>query len=66
MAKLRGKLLNDSKRWRERAEEAWTHAEQFDDPEARRIMFEIAAGYERLAALSEQRLRTPERQARPD
>jgi hypothetical protein len=36
-------------RWRERAEEVRSIADQLTDPEARRVMLEIAAGYERLA-----------------
>jgi hypothetical protein len=35
---------------RERAEEARTIADGFQDPEARRMMFEIAERYEKLAA----------------
>jgi hypothetical protein len=50
------KLLNDPKHWRDRAEEARVHAEQMRDPEACRMMLEIAAGYERLAKKAEQRL----------
>jgi hypothetical protein len=39
---------------RERAEEALTRAETFQDPEARRIMFEIAERYQKLAQRLEQ------------
>jgi hypothetical protein len=43
-------MSNHAKYWRARAQEALALAEQMRDPEARRIMMEIAAGYERLAA----------------
>lgn len=49
--------LNDPEHWRDRAEEARLRAEQLGDPEARRMMLEIAAGYERIAERAEQRLR---------
>ena len=52
-------LLNDPKHWRERAEEARVHAEQLSHPEAQRMMFEVASGYERLAQKAEERLRNP-------
>jgi hypothetical protein len=38
------------RRLRERAEEALTIAENFRDPEARRMMLEIAERYQKLAA----------------
>jgi len=53
---LPGRLMNDAAHWRARAEEARVHAEQICDPEARRMMLEIAAGYERIAERAEQRL----------
>jgi DNA-binding ferritin-like protein len=49
--------INDPKHWRKRAEEARIHAEQLTDPEARRMMLEIAEDYETLAKRAEQRLR---------
>ena len=42
-------LLDDAEHWWGRAEEARTIAEIMTDPEARRIMFDIAEGYDRLA-----------------
>jgi hypothetical protein len=42
-------LLDDPEHWLSRAEEIRTIAEFMNDPEARRIMFDIAAGYDRLA-----------------
>jgi hypothetical protein len=42
-------LLDDAEHWWSRAEEARTIAEIMTDPEARRIMFDIAEGYDRLA-----------------
>jgi len=38
-----------ARKMRERAEEARTLAEEFRDPQARRMMFEIAERYEKLA-----------------
>jgi hypothetical protein len=42
-------LLDDAEHWWSRAEETRTIAEIMTDPEARRIMFDIAEGYDRLA-----------------
>jgi hypothetical protein len=42
-------LLDDAEHWWSRAEETRTVAEIMTDPEARRIMFDIAEGYDRLA-----------------
>ena len=42
-------LLEDAEHWWCRAEETRTIAEIMTDPEARRIMFDIAEGYDRLA-----------------
>jgi hypothetical protein len=42
-------LLDDAEHWWSRAEEARTIAEIMTDAESRRIMFDIAEGYERLA-----------------
>jgi hypothetical protein len=42
-------LLDDAEHWLSRAEETRTIAEIMTDPEARRIMFDIAEGYDRLA-----------------
>ena len=41
--------LDDAEHWLSRAEETRTIAEIMTDPEARRIMFDIAEGYDRLA-----------------
>jgi hypothetical protein len=38
--------------WRERAERTRTRAKQIADPEAERVALEIAAGYDRLAAMA--------------
>ena len=43
--------------WSERAEEARVQAEQMNDPEAKRMMLAIVAGYEQLAARVEKRER---------
>ena len=48
-------LLDDAEHWWGRAEEARTIAEIITDPEARRIMFDIAEGYDRLAERAEDR-----------
>jgi hypothetical protein len=50
-------LMNNAQHWRDRAEEARANAEQMNDPEAKRQMYEIAGGHERLAQRAEQRLR---------
>ena len=42
-------LLDDAEHWVSRAEETRTIAEIMTDGEARRIMFDIAEGYDRLA-----------------
>ncbi|MBO0736957.1 MAG: hypothetical protein J2P48_10370 [Alphaproteobacteria bacterium] len=42
-------LLDDAEHWWGRAEETRTIAELTSDQESRRIMFDIAEGYERLA-----------------
>jgi hypothetical protein len=42
-------LLEDAEHWWSRAEETRTIAEIMTDPEARRTMFDIAEGYDRLA-----------------
>ena len=44
-----GHFLVLVRKLRDRAEEARTLAEGFRDPEARRMMFEIAERYEKLA-----------------
>jgi O-methyltransferase involved in polyketide biosynthesis len=53
------KLFNNSRHWRNRAEEARKHAELISDPVAKRMMLEIVEGYEHLAQRAEQRLRHP-------
>ena len=49
-------LINDSEHWRDRAEEARGIAENMADPEANRMMLDIASGYDRLAEHAEKRL----------
>jgi hypothetical protein len=51
-------LINDPKHWRERAEGTRRIAEDMVDPEAKRMMLSIAAGYDRLAQHAETRLLT--------
>jgi O-methyltransferase involved in polyketide biosynthesis len=48
-------LLDDAEHWWSRAEETRTIAELINDPEAKRIMFDIAAGYDRLAERAAER-----------
>ena len=48
-------LLDDAGYWHNRAEESWAIGEICSDPEAQRIMFEIADKYERLAERAEER-----------
>lgn len=49
-------LLDDAEHWWSRAEETRTIAEIMNDPEARRIMFDIAEGYDRLAERAAERV----------
>ena len=53
-------LLDDVEHWWSRAEETRTIAEIMTDPEARRIMFDIAEGYDRLAQRAVERTRNRE------
>jgi hypothetical protein len=48
-------LLDDAEHWWSRAEETRTIAEIMTDPDAKRIMFDIAEGYDRLAECAEER-----------
>jgi hypothetical protein len=43
------KSLQDTKHWRDRAEQARIQAEQMSDPESRRRMLQVAEDYERMA-----------------
>ena len=49
-------LLDDAEHWWSRAEETRTIAEIMTDAEARRIMFDIAEGYDRLAERAAERI----------
>jgi hypothetical protein len=51
-------LINSPGHWRDRAEEARRIAEDMADGDARRMMLDIAAGYERLAEHAEKRVLT--------
>jgi hypothetical protein len=42
-------LLNDAEHWRDRGEEARTHAGHLTNPEAKRMMRAIAESYDNLA-----------------
>jgi hypothetical protein len=46
---------DDPKYWRRLAEEARATAGELHDPEARRLMIEIAEGYEQLAVIAERK-----------
>ena len=52
-AEMKEALINDPEHWRSRAEEARAIAGDLKDPETRRIMLEIAKGYDRLAEHAE-------------
>jgi hypothetical protein len=47
--------INDPKHWRHRAEEARAMAESLTDPEAKQLMLNVAADYEKLAKRAEER-----------
>jgi hypothetical protein len=47
------KFLNDSQRWRDRADEMRTLASEIGDPESRMIMLRLANDYESLARRAE-------------
>lgn len=44
----------DARRWRDRAGEARADAARLGDPDARRLIFEIAMTYDRLATKAEE------------
>jgi hypothetical protein len=56
--------FNDPEHWRKRAAEARALAETFTDKQARERMLEVAAGYERLARLAEERARAKDPKAK--
>jgi len=47
--------INDPKHWRHRAEEARAMAESLTDPEAKQLMLNVPADYEKLAKRAEDR-----------
>lgn len=47
--------INDPAYWRQRAEEARRLADELTDPVAREAAQDVAASYERLAQIAEQR-----------
>jgi hypothetical protein len=47
--------INDPKHWRYRAEEARAMAESMTNPEAKQLMLNVAADYERLTKRAEDR-----------
>jgi hypothetical protein len=47
--------INDPAHWRQRADDARRMAEQLGDAAAKQALQEIAASYERLAKLAEER-----------
>jgi hypothetical protein len=60
------KFVWDPKRWRFRAEEARTVADQMTHEEARTIMRRIANDYDRLAKVAEEQLADQEKRATGD
>jgi hypothetical protein len=55
MSQMSVGLFNNTKHWQERAEEARVHAEQLTDPEAKRMMLEIAESYQRFVKRAQER-----------
>ena len=53
-----GTSINDPQHWRYRAEEIRTLAEDMNNEDARQIMLRIAVDYDRLAKLTEERIRS--------
>lgn len=51
------RLLMDAEHWRSRAEEHRTIAQDYKDPEAKRMMFKLAEDYDQLAEHAERRMR---------
>lgn len=49
-------MIDDSRHWRRRAEEASSIADQLDDPIAKKTMLNIVASYEQLAVLAKAKL----------
>jgi hypothetical protein len=47
--------LDDPNHWRYRADEARLMADNMADPESKRMMMEVATGYERLAERAKER-----------
>jgi hypothetical protein len=45
----------DETYWRERAHEALALADRMTHPQAKRVLMEVAAGYQRLAQIMEER-----------
>ena len=48
--------LHDAGYWRERAKEGRAHAEQMSRPDDKRELLEVAAAYEQLAKLAEDKI----------
>jgi hypothetical protein len=49
-------MQDDPKHWRQLAQEARAAAGQLDDLDAKRMLLEIAEGYDELAAIAERRI----------
>jgi hypothetical protein len=54
-ADVQSKKLLDEEYWLERAREAYAQADRMTYPEARRLLLEISAAYQRLAQSTEAR-----------
>ena len=59
MISKKAPLLNDARHWQDRANESRSVAETLSDPEAKRVMLEIADSYELLARRAAVRSETP-------
>jgi hypothetical protein len=56
-----GRLIDDVKYWRHRSDEARALAEKMTSPDFKRIVYDIAETYQRMAQCAEERARRRDR-----